>query len=60
MFKLFKKSAAEKLEIAYRKKLEEAQAAQRAGKMPLFATLSSEAEEIGRQLDDARAAASHS
>ena len=43
-----------KLEKAYAKKIAEAQAAQRAGKMPEFASLSAEAEELGRQLDEAR------
>ena len=51
MFNLFKADPAKKLEKEYAKKLEEARDAQRAGKMPLFATLSAEAEEIGQRLD---------
>ena len=57
MFGLLKKKPIEKLEKAYRKKLKDAQAAQRGGNMPLFADLSTEAEELGRELDKARAAA---
>lgn len=51
MFDLFKSDPAKKLEKQYARKLEEARDAQRAGKMPLFATLSAEAEEIGERLD---------
>lgn len=51
MFKLFKADPIKKLEVQYIRKLEEARDAQRSGKMPLFATLSAEAEEIGRRLD---------
>ena len=54
MLNLFKKSPAKKLEAEYRKKLEEANAAQRAGNMPRFAELSKEAEDIGQRLDEAR------
>ncbi len=43
-----------KLEKAYAKKTAEALAAQRAGRMPEFAKLSSEAEELGQKLDQAR------
>ena len=55
MLNLFKKSPTRKLEAEYRKKLEEANAAQRAGNMPKFAELSKEAEDIGQRLDEARA-----
>lgn len=51
MFKLFQSDPSKKLEKQYAKKLEQARDAQRAGKMPLFATLSAEAEEIGKRLD---------
>ncbi len=50
-----KQNPVKKLEKSYSKKLAEATAAQRAGKIPEFARLSAEAEEIGRQLDEARA-----
>ena len=51
MFKLFQSDPSKKLEKQYAKKLEEARDAQRAGKIPLFATLTAEAEEIGQRLD---------
>lgn len=51
MFNLFKTDPAKKLKKQYAKKLEEARDAQRSGKMPLFATLTAEAEEIGRRID---------
>lgn len=51
MFKLFQSNPTKKLEKQYARKLEEARDAQRAGKIPLFATLTAEAEEIGRRLD---------
>ena len=51
MFKLFKSDPTQKLEKEYARKLEEARDAQRAGKIPLFATLTAEAEEIGQRLD---------
>ena len=51
MFKLFQTDPKKKLEKQYAQKLEEARDAQRAGKIPLFATLTAEAEEIGRRLD---------
>ncbi len=54
MFKLFQTNPTKKLEKQYALKLEEARDAQRAGKIPLFATLTAEAEEIGRQLDAAK------
>ena len=49
-------SPVKKLEKTYAKKLAEAVAAQRAGKIPEFAKLTAEAEEIGRKLDEARLA----
>ena len=55
MLNLFKKSPIKQLEAEYKKKLEEANAAQRGGNMPLFAVLSKEAEDIGEKLDEARA-----
>ncbi len=51
MFKLFQSDPKKKLEKQYARKLEEARDAQRAGKIPLFATLTAEAEEIGQRLD---------
>ena len=58
MFGRFKKNNADrktkKLEMSYRQRLEKARAAQRAGNMPAFATLTAEAEAIGRELDRAR------
>ena len=51
---LFSSNPLKKLEKAYSKKSLEAIAAQRAGKVPRFAELSAELEEIGRQLDEAR------
>lgn len=51
MFKLFQTDPTKKLEKEYARKLEEARDAQRAGKIPLCATLTAEAEEIGQRLD---------
>ena len=51
MFKLFKSDPIQRLEKEYARKLEEARDAQRAGKIPLFATLTAGAEEIGQRLD---------
>lgn len=51
-----KKNPVKKLEKSYAQKMAEANAAQRAGKIPEFAKLTAEAEEIGRQLDLARQA----
>lgn len=51
MFSLFQSDPTKKLEREYARKLEEARDAQRAGKIPLFATLTAEAEEIGQRLD---------
>ena len=52
MFKFFKSNPLDKLQKQYAKKLEEARDAQRRGQIPVYATLTSEAEEIGRQIDD--------
>ena len=51
MFQLFQSDPIKKLEKQYARKLEEARDAQRAGKIPLFAILTAEAEEIGQRLD---------
>ena len=51
MLRLFKTDPKKKLEKQYMRKLEEARDAQRSGQIPLYATLSAEAEEIGRRLD---------
>lgn len=51
MLKLFQPDPIKKLEKRYARKLEEAMGAQRRGKVPLYATLSADAEELGRQLD---------
>ena len=51
MFKLFRTDPTKKLEKQYARKLEEARDAQRRGQIPLYATLSAEAEEIGQRLD---------
>ncbi len=57
MFKLFRSDPTKKLEKQYAQKLEEARDAQRAGKIPLYATLSAEAEEIGQRLDELKKSA---
>ena len=57
MFRLFRRSSVAKLEKQYRQKLDRARCAQRSGKIPLYATLTAEAEILGRQLDQARARA---
>jgi len=49
--KLFKKDPLEKLRRDYAAKVSAATAAQRSGKMPLFASLTAEAEEIGKEMD---------
>ena len=54
MFNLFKSDPAAKLEKQLRKKMEQAAEAQRAGKIPLYAVLSAEAEEMQQQLDRLR------
>lgn len=51
MFQLFQADPIKKLEKQYASKLEAARDAQRAGKMPLFATLTAEAEALGERLD---------
>ena len=51
MFNLFQSDPAKKLEKQYARKLEAARDAQRAGKIPLYATLTAEAEEIVARLD---------
>lgn len=51
MFKLFEANPARKLEKQYFQKLEEARDAQRRGQIPLYATLTAEAEEIMTRLD---------
>lgn len=55
-----KRDPVKQLEKRYGKKMAEAQAAQRAGKIPEFAELTAEAEAIGRELDAARQKASGS
>ena len=60
MFNLFRSSPTKRLEKSYLKKLEEARDAQRQGKIPLFATLTAEAEELGKQLDALKQQASES
>lgn len=55
MFKLFQIDPKKKLKKQYARKLEEALDAQRCGQIPLYATLTAEAEEIGQRLDDLRA-----
>ncbi len=52
MFGLFKKNPLKDLEKQYAKKLEEAMNAQRNGKMDVYAKLSTEAEEIGKKMDE--------
>ena len=52
MFKLFKADPVKKLEKQYLAKLKAARDAQRGGKIPLFATLTAEAEEMGQRLDE--------
>jgi len=48
-----------KLEKLYAKVLEQAMHAQRNGDMALYAKLSTEAEEIGKQIDEAKAASTN-
>lgn len=55
MFRLFRSDPVAKLEKELAAKMEEAVQAQRNGKMPLFAQLTADAEEIGQRLDAARA-----
>ena len=56
MLGLFRRDPVAKLEKELASKMEAAMNAQRHGKMPLFARLSAEAEEIGQRLDEAKAA----
>ena len=51
MFNIFKTDPKKTLEKQVAQKLEQARDAQRSGDMPLFATLSAEAEAIGKKLD---------
>lgn len=51
MFRLFQTDPIKKLEKQYMKKLAEARDAQRRGQMPVYATLTAEAEEIGQRID---------
>ncbi len=60
MFNLFRSNPTQQLEKRYLKKLEEARDAQRQGKIPLFATLTAEAEELGKELDVLKSQASES
>ena len=57
MFKLFQSDPIKKLEKQYAQKLEEARDAQRSGKIPLYATLTAEAEELGKRLDELKQSA---
>ena len=54
MFKIFRRDPIEKLERQHARKMEEAIQAQRNGKIPLFAELTSEAEEIATEIDRLR------
>ena len=54
MFKMFRSDPIAKLEKQYARKLEEALNAQRSGKIPLYATLTGEAEEIATQIEELR------
>lgn len=51
MFGLFRPDPAKKLQKEYAKKLEEARDAQRNGKIPLYANLIAESEEIAARID---------
>lgn len=51
MFKWLKKDPADKLRSRYAATMEKATQAQRAGKIPLFAKLTAEAEEIAAEID---------
>ena len=52
MLKFLQKDPKKKLEKQYAAKVKEAREAQRAGKIPLFATLTAEAEELERRLEE--------
>ncbi len=51
MFGLFRSDPTKKLQKEYAKKLEEARDAQRNGKIPLYANLIAESEEIAAKID---------
>ena len=51
MFGLFKSDPVKKLKNLYEKKLEEAMHAQRSGKIPQYAVLIAESEEIAARMD---------
>ncbi len=51
MLRFFSPDPKKKLEREYARKLEQARDAQRRGKIPLFAELTAEAEEIGERLE---------
>lgn len=55
MFNLFKKDPIKKLEKEHARKLEEARDAQRNGKIPRYAEIMGEAEEIAQRIDALRA-----
>ncbi len=54
MLKFLQSHPTAKLEKSLRKKMSDAADAQRAGKIPLYAVLSAEAEEIRKKLEDLR------
>lgn len=58
MFKWLRSDPIEKLEKQYRAKLEEARDAQRGGKIPLYAELIAESEQIANEIDALRKKAS--
>jgi hypothetical protein len=51
MFKIFRRDPLKKLERQHASKLEEALEAQRNGKIPRYAELTAEAEEIAAEID---------
>tara|TARA_X000000950_G_scaffold284610_1_gene388115 strand:+ start:820 stop:978 length:159 start_codon:yes stop_codon:yes gene_type:complete len=51
MFNLFKKDPKEKLQKQYEELMKKATEAQRKGDIDLYSRLSSEAEEVGKKLD---------
>lgn len=55
MFKLFSSDPVKKLEKQLAAKLEAARDAQRAGNMPLFATLTDESDTIAKKIDALKA-----
>ncbi len=54
MLDFLRRDPVKNLERLHARKLEEALAAQRAGKLPTFARLTAEAEELERKIDEAR------